>query len=152
MADSDNSAQRVALYVVNPREAVSEALDRVAAALPGATVGRPDDVGIVEVALDAPSFDAALTRVWDAIAAAGADDAAPKPGFYLQLGAYAREGKAEEVSEKIKQSGVDLAIQVVHSGSVNRVYGGPFDTRALAQEAARALPSGLGLKPIIVRR
>lgn len=75
MADSDNSAQRVALYVVNPREAVSEALDRMAAALPGATVGRPDDVGIVEIALDAPSFDAALTQVWDAIAAAGADDA-----------------------------------------------------------------------------
>ena len=81
-----------------------------------------------------------------------ADQATPKPGYYLQLGAYAREGKAEEVSEKLKQSGVDLAIQVVRSGSVNRVYGGPFDTRAMAQEAARALPSGLGLKPIIVRR
>lgn len=75
MLGGPNSAQRVALYVVNPREAVSEALDRMAAALPGATVGRPDDVGIVEIALDAPSFDAALTQVWDAIAAAGADDA-----------------------------------------------------------------------------
>ncbi|MDO8187342.1 hypothetical protein Q5424_12975 [Conexibacter sp. JD483] len=75
MADSDNSAQRVALYVVNPREAVSEALDRIAAALPGATVGRPDDVGIVEISLEAVSFDDALTQVWDAIAAAGADDA-----------------------------------------------------------------------------
>lgn len=95
---------------------------------------------------------AAVAHAQTADQAAGTDNAAPKPGFYLQLGAYAREGKAEEVSEKLKQSGVDLAIQVVHSGSVNRVYGGPFDTRAMAQEAARALPSGLGLKPIIVRR
>jgi rare lipoprotein A len=78
--------------------------------------------------------------------------AALTPGFYLQLGAYGREGKAEEMSEKLKQAGVDLDVAVVRSGSVNRLYGGPFETRALAQEAARALPAGLGLKPIVVRR
>ena len=39
-----------------------------------------------------------------------------------------------------------------YSGRVNRLYGGPFESRALAQEAARALPAGLGLKPIVVRR
>jgi rare lipoprotein A len=75
-----------------------------------------------------------------------------KAGFYLQLGAYGREGKAEEVSEKLKQSGVAQALEVVHAGSVNRLYSGPFETRAMAQEAARALPSSLGLKPIVVRR
>ena len=75
-----------------------------------------------------------------------------KPGFYLQLGAYGRAGKAEEMGEKIRQSGADLAIEVVRSGSVNRLYSGPYETRALAQEAARALPAGLGLKPIVVRR
>ena len=68
------------------------------------------------------------------------------------MGAYGREGKAEEMSEKLRQAGVELAVAVVRSGNVNRLYGGPFDTRALAQEAARALPSGLGLKPIVVRR
>jgi rare lipoprotein A len=78
--------------------------------------------------------------------------AAPKSGYYLQLGAYGRAGKAEEMSEKLKQAGIDLEVEVVRSGSVNRLYGGPFDTRALAQEAARALPAGLGLKPIVVRR
>lgn len=77
---------------------------------------------------------------------------AVKSGYYLQLGAYGREGKAEEVSEKLKKSGVPGAIEVVRSGSVNRVYSGPFETRAMAQEAARALPSSLGLKPIVVRR
>ena len=56
------------------------------------------------------------------------------------------------MGEKIRQAGVDLAVEVVRSGSVNRLYGGPYETRALAQEAARALPAGLGLKPIVVRR
>jgi rare lipoprotein A len=87
-----------------------------------------------------------------ASASASADKAALAPGFYLQLGAYGRDGKAEEMGEKLKQAGVDLAVEVVRSGSVNRLYGGPFESRALAQEAARALPAGLGLKPIVVRR
>jgi rare lipoprotein A len=41
---------------------------------------------------------------------------------------------------------------VVRTGAVNRLYSGPFETRAMAQEAARALPASLGLKPIVVRR
>jgi rare lipoprotein A len=47
---------------------------------------------------------------------------------------------------------VSQAVDVVRSGAVSRVYSGPFETRAMAQEAARALPSSLGLKPIVVRR
>jgi rare lipoprotein A len=81
-----------------------------------------------------------------------ADKASLSPGFYLQLGAYGRDGKAEEVGEKLRQAGVELAVAVVRSGNVNRLYGGPFESRALAQEAARSLPAGLGLKPIVVRR
>jgi rare lipoprotein A len=80
------------------------------------------------------------------------DQGAPQPGFYLQLGAYGRAGKAEEMGEKLRQAGVDVAVEVVRSGSVNRLYSGPYATRALAQEAARALPAGLGLKPIVVKR
>jgi rare lipoprotein A len=88
-----------------------------------------------------------------AVASAQASPAAaPKPGFYLQLGSYGRAGKAEEMSEKLRQAGIDLDVEVVRSGSVNRLYGGPFETRALAQQAARELPAGLGLKPIVVRR
>jgi rare lipoprotein A len=78
--------------------------------------------------------------------------AAPAAGFYLQLGAYGKAGKAEEMSEMLKKSGVEQALEVVRSGSVNRLYSGPFETRAMAQEAARALPTSLGLKPIVVRR
>lgn len=78
--------------------------------------------------------------------------AAPKSGFYLQLGAYGRPGKAEEIGDQLKNSGATLAIEVVRTGSVNRLYSGPYETRALAQEAARTLPSALGIKPIVVKR
>jgi rare lipoprotein A len=80
------------------------------------------------------------------------DAKAVTPGFYLQLGAYGREGKAEEISEMLKKAGVSQAVEVVRSGSVNRLYSGPFETRAMAQDAARALPASFGLKPIVVRR
>jgi rare lipoprotein A len=88
-------------------------------------------------------------------ASAAASSAAPAPsasGFYLQLGAFGREGKAAEMSALLRQSGVDGAIEVVRSGSLERLYSGPYPTRAMAQEAARALPTSLGLKPIVVRR
>ena len=73
--------------------------------------------------------------------------------FYVQLGSYSRAEKAQEMSRKLADAGLEVGtIEVVPSGSVNRLYGGPFETRAAAQEAARALPSGLGIKPIVVRR
>jgi rare lipoprotein A len=90
-----------------------------------------------------------------AVARPQAEDAAPKapaPGFYLQLGSYGREGKAEEMRSLVKQSGIGEALEVVRSGKVNRLYCGPYETRALAQEAALALPAALGLKPIVVKR
>jgi rare lipoprotein A len=87
--------------------------------------------------------------------------AAPKPvakavakaQFYVQLGAFSRAGKADEMSERVAQSGVDVgAIEVVQVGSVQRLYSGPFETRAQAQQAARSLPESLGLKPLVVKR
>lgn len=41
---------------------------------PDAVVGESDDVGVFEVVLDAEDQEEALTRVWDAVAAAGVDD------------------------------------------------------------------------------
>jgi rare lipoprotein A len=87
-----------------------------------------------------------------AVARSPSSAAKPASGYYLQLGAYGRDGKAEEVGEMLKKSGVSQTVEVVRSGAVNRLYSGPFETRAMAQEAARALPSSLGLKPIVVRR
>lgn len=94
--------------------------------------------------------NAAVARPQPAVAPAKGPAAAS--GYYLQLGAFGRAGKAEEMSEAVKQAGVSQALQVVTSGSINRLYCGPYETRAMAQQAARTLPASLGLKPIVVRR
>jgi rare lipoprotein A len=79
--------------------------------------------------------------------------AGQKSGFYLQLGSFNRAGKAQEMSERLVHSGLAAdSLQVIVAGAVNRLLSGPFETRAQAQQAARALPSGLGIKPIIVKR
>ena len=61
------------LHVGTPRD--QEARRQLADALPpGSEVAEPDEVGVFEVTLDAESQEDALQRVWDGVAAAGADD------------------------------------------------------------------------------
>jgi rare lipoprotein A len=73
-------------------------------------------------------------------------------GFYLQLGAYSHADKAGEVRARVLASGAVAIIEVVQSGAVHRLYGGPFGSRDEAQRAGRALPAALAIKPIVVRR
>jgi rare lipoprotein A len=74
-------------------------------------------------------------------------------GFWLQLGAYSRADKAQEMSRQLAGAGLAVdTLEVAPGGSVHRLYGGPFGSRAEAQQAAKALPSELGLKPIVVKR
>jgi rare lipoprotein A len=89
----------------------------------------------------------------DNAAMAQAGGAAPKSGFYLQLGSFGKQGKAQEMSDRLVKAGVAAAsLQVVGAGAVNRLLRGPFETRAQAHRAMHELPAGLGLKPIVVRR
>ncbi|MES2153303.1 MAG: septal ring lytic transglycosylase RlpA family protein [Pseudomonadota bacterium] len=74
-----------------------------------------------------------------------------RSGFYLQLGAYARADKADEVREQIARAGMDN-VDVEDAGPVHRLLGGPYQSRAAALEAAQALPAALKLKPIVVKR
>jgi len=60
------------LHPDTPRD--EEAYAELAAALPGADITEPDDLGVFEIALDAEDQEDALTRVWDAVAASGTDD------------------------------------------------------------------------------
>jgi len=77
----------------------------------------------------------------------------PRNGFYVQLGAYGRAGTAEAMGERLNAAGVEVGkLEVVKVGAVNRLFGGPFETREDAQEAARGVPSSFGLKPIVVKR
>jgi hypothetical protein len=51
-----------------------EAREGLAAALQGATVGEPDEVGTFEVTVEADDQETALDQVWNAVAASGTDD------------------------------------------------------------------------------
>ena len=51
-----------------------EARARFVAAVDGATATEPDETGAFEVSIACASQDDALNRVWDAVAASGADD------------------------------------------------------------------------------
>lgn len=60
------------MHLGTPRD--QEAREQLAAALPDATVGEPDEVGAFDVVLQADDLEHALTRVWDAVSASGTDD------------------------------------------------------------------------------
>jgi hypothetical protein len=51
-----------------------EAHKQLSEALPDATVGEPDELGVFEVEVEAEDQAAALQEVWDAVAASGTDD------------------------------------------------------------------------------
>jgi rare lipoprotein A len=77
--------------------------------------------------------------------------AEPKSGFYLQLGSFGKEGKAQEMSERLVRSGLAAdSLQVVAAGAVSRLLNGPYETRAQALQAMKDLPGGV--KAIIVKR
>jgi hypothetical protein len=60
------------LHVGTPRD--QEARQQLADALPDASVGAPDAVGVFDVTVEAGDLEHALARVWDAVAASGTDD------------------------------------------------------------------------------
>jgi hypothetical protein len=65
----------VALQALDRGPDADAALGRLADALGLAQAPAPDETGvIVEVPVEAEDFEGALQKVWDAIAAAGADD------------------------------------------------------------------------------
>ena len=64
----------IGMLLLDRGVAAKDARRQLAAALPGAEISEPDEVGVFEVTLDADSQEDALQRVWDGVAAAGADD------------------------------------------------------------------------------
>ena len=75
-------------------------------------------------------------------------------GFYLQLGAYGQAGNADSVRGRLLQSWASTLppIELVQSGTVYRLYSGPFSTRAEAADAAQKIQEGGLAKPLIVQR
>ncbi len=67
--------QTIGMVLLGRGERADRAREELAGALPGAEVTEPDAAdGTFEVHLDAEGQDDALTQVWNAVAAAGADD------------------------------------------------------------------------------
>jgi rare lipoprotein A len=73
-------------------------------------------------------------------------------GYYLQLGAYARETSAASMRDRLAGAARGSEFSVVQVGNVFRLYGGPFATRQEAAAAAARLPTALRLKPLVVQR
>jgi hypothetical protein len=60
------------MHYGTPRD--REAREQLAAALPDAEIGEPDELGVFEVVLDAEDQEHALQRVLDGLVASGTDD------------------------------------------------------------------------------
>lgn len=67
--------RKVGLILLQPRSLrARQGRERLEAVLGEGSLTEPDETGIFEARVDAPDQEAALQRVWDAIAAGGADD------------------------------------------------------------------------------
>ena len=74
-------------------------------------------------------------------------------GFYVQLGAFSRAGRAAEIRARIAgQQWGAAAPEVVVAGELHKVMSGPFASRDEALAPARSLPPALGLKPLVDQR
>jgi rare lipoprotein A len=79
--------------------------------------------------------------------------AAGAGGFYLQLGAFSQAANAEAARGRFEPHKVVLGmLEVVQNGAVFRLYGGPFQSRQAALDAARELPNAMIAKPIVIQR
>jgi len=65
---------KIGMVALTRGAALSRGIDELRLALPDATITAPDETGIFEVAIEADSFENALERVWNGVAAGGADD------------------------------------------------------------------------------
>ena len=66
------STHRIGMYMPDP--AIRHGYDGLATVLADAEITEPDELGFFEIALEAGDQEAALETVWNAMAAAGADD------------------------------------------------------------------------------
>ncbi len=76
------------------------------------------------------------------------------PGFYLQFGAYAQQGNAVAMRERLMAgwpSQLPSPSVVQHQG-LFRLHSGPFGSRALADEASRQLQGASQIRTTIVQR
>ena len=107
----------------------------------------------IHASADVPQEAALMLEDRQAGAKDGAAKAAAPGSYYLQLGAFSSESRANDVRRRLeKQGGALSSLEVVRSGSLHRLYSGPFGSRKEALAAEESIPSSLHLKPVVVRR
>jgi len=107
--------------------------------------------------IDGPAFAPAVPAAAAMVAAAPSSPEAPaisaEPAFYVQLGAFSRPERANQIRAQLAAAGGALSVvDVVQAGALHRLFSGPFPSRDAALQALREVPAALGLKPIVVRR
>lgn len=75
-------------------------------------------------------------------------------GFYLQLGAYSQAAGAEAARSRLQQKWEDVLppIEVIPSGTVFRLFSGPFTDRDEAANVAQKLKESGAPRPLVVQR
>lgn len=110
------------------------------------------DAGLVSAPVTAPSAQTSSSAPAPVAPAPAMVPAAATDGFYLQLGAFSRAANAAEARARVLATGLVNLVEVVQAGSLHRLFGGPFATREEALKAAGAMPAGLAIKALVVRR
>ncbi len=107
----------------------------------------------------APQAPQSMPKAAPMLASSDGDEAKPvllggagEQGFYLQLGSYAREDGADGLRKRLEATDAGLKLDVEQAGKFYRLFAGPYASREEAQEAGKALPSSLKLKPIVIER
>lgn len=101
----------------------------------------------------------AMPKAAPMLASSSGDEAQPMlaggaaaPGFYLQLGSYARADGADVLRKRLEATDAGLNLDVEQAGKFYRLFAGPYASREDALAAGKALPSSLKLKPIVIER
>jgi len=85
---------------------------------------------------------------------AAGDDAAPGPGWWLQLGAFRSRDGALQHQQRVRSAALSLApsVLVVAEDRLHRVQAGPFASRDEAQAAAATLQTRHAVAATVVER
>jgi len=79
---------------------------------------------------------------------------AAAPGYWVQLGAFARLDGAEQLRRRVVASLDTIAplLAIFRDGALNRLQAGPYATRADATAAQRQLHDALAMDAVVVQR
>lgn len=146
-AATGDAAATIETVAVTQPAVAQDALPANSAVVPAVVSAAP---GVVAGA--APS---ALPAVVPAAAHVPAPQSAiASPGFYLQFGAYTKEGNANAARGRLlpQLAGTVAGLDALPSKGLYRLVAGPYASRDAAQAAARTVRQKTALTPFVIER